>query len=309
MINQGYATLEGQGNRWRDYFITFVFFTIILTTNFIQDVLVNISYWLRGIDRKNMSTVFKWITLSDLISVIMSYTLYVLFAEVYAEDRTQYRIEERNYRMMLDSRDGSVDPFTLMIVIILCISLRICLNLVYTTLFGSFVQIIIRMGIDSFIFLCIFAIVIVISALIGTALFYDISQFRNFIEAFHHLFEAALGGFDFDIFESSNLTDPAIGKVYMSIYLLVSAILLLNFLIAIMSETYSRMKDYSIGMKMAEVIKIRPIYDDHPHYSCLVRSLHLLNVFVIAMLPFIVCCKSRRLNKIILRLEFLAFQI
>lgn len=95
----------------------------------------------------------------------------------------------------------------------------------------------------------------------------------------------------------------------MTIYLIIVAILLLNFLIAIMSETYGRLKDYSAGMKYAEVIKIRAIYEDDPYYSCLVRSLPITNLIVLFMLPFILICKSKSLNSALLRIEYLVFQL
>ncbi|CAI2358728.1 unnamed protein product [Moneuplotes crassus] len=307
-LDAAYSTLEAQGQRWRDYFISFVVFTAVFNVNFTQDVLIYLSFIIRKIDRKNLSTVFKWISVADSICVLCAYVLYVQFSTVYSKNRDIYRIEERNYRMMIDSRDGNIDPFSLMVIIIICISVRILLNLVYNTLFGSFVQIVIKMAKDSFIFLCIYTIVIVVFSLIGSAMFYDIDQFSNFLEAFVHLYESALGGFDFSIFEDGTVSEPFVGKIFIGVYLLVSAILLLNFLIAIMSDTYAALKDYSIGMKMAQVIKIRPIYEDHPQFSCMVKSLPILNFVVLVMLPFILICQSRTLNSFLLRFEFLIFQ-
>ncbi|CAI2385041.1 unnamed protein product [Moneuplotes crassus] len=307
-IEEGYATLEGEGQRWRDYYIIFILFSAVFNVNFVQDILIYISFFIRKIDRKNLSTVFKWITVADTTCIIFSYILYIEFSRVYSKDRDEYRVEERNYRMMIDSKDGNFDPFSLMIGIVCCISIRILLNLVYNTLFGSFVQIVIQMAQDSFIFLCIYTIVIIVFSLIGSALFYDLKEFKNFIEAFIHLYESALGAFDYDIFENAGETNPFIGKLFMGLYLLISAILLLNFLIAIMADTYAAFKNYSLGMKMAQVIKIRPIYDDHPQFSCLVKSLPILNFIVLIMLPFIIICRSTTLNNVILRIEFLAFQ-
>ena len=133
---------------------------------------------------------------------------------------------------------------------------------------------------DSLIFLSILFIIFVIFALIGTGLFYDLEQYSHFFNSMVHLYESALGGFDFSIYENGK-TSEAIGKLYMIIFLLATTILLLNFLIAIMSETYARLKNYSQGMKFAEVIKIRVIYEPDPVYSCLVRSLPLLNWIVL----------------------------
>jgi len=76
-----------------------------------------------------------------------------------------------------------------------------------------------------------------------------------------------------------------------------------------MSETFAKFQGYSTGMKFAEVINLRSIYVEDKYYSCLVRSIPLLNFIIILALPFILIFKSKTLNRFLLRVEFLCFQI
>jgi len=115
--------------------------------------------------------------------------LYFIFIDLHAEERLQYREEERTYRMMLDSKSSTIDSFTIMIIIVVCQCIRLMINLKYNTILGAFIQIMIRMAKDSFFFLIIFVMFILIFALTGYALFYDLEQFSTYYNSLTYLYE------------------------------------------------------------------------------------------------------------------------
>jgi hypothetical protein len=150
---------------------------------------------------------------------------------------------------------------------------------------------------------------VIVFALVGNRLFYDIQQYGTFEQSISTLYESALGGFDFSIYKESEKTTEFIGKLFMAVYLLISLIFLLNFLIAILSSSFADLEKKGVGLKMAEIIKLRILYEEHPKYCCLVNSIPLTNIIILILSPIILIAKSPKLNRIILGLEFMCFNI
>ena len=138
----------------------------------------------------------------------------------------------------------------------------------------------------------------------GNLLFTEIDQFKTLQISIQTLYEASIGGFDFSIFEDIQRIDLIYAQMYLVIYLLLATILLLNFLIAILADTYTNYINIGIALKNIEIIKLRLIYEKHPHYHCLVKGVVLLHsIPVLLMTPVIICLKSKTLNRSILFVE------
>ena len=80
--------------------------------------------------------------------------------------------------------------------------------------------------------------------------------------------------------------------------------IILNFLIAILSDTYSEYINNGSGLQSKEMIKARILYEKNDSYQWLAKTLNVLNIYVLLLAPFVVIFKSKRLNKIILHIEF-----
>ena len=78
-------------------------------------------------------------------------------------------------------------------------------------------------------------------ASVGLVLFPDVTQFKSYRNALHYLFEASLGNFDSSIFESMATKDPFYGYSFQNLFLVINLVLLLNLLIAILSNTYAEL--------------------------------------------------------------------
>jgi predicted transcriptional regulator len=71
-------------------------------------------------------------------------------------------------------------------------------------------------------------------------MFLDIPKFSNYTDAAIFMFSSSLGSFDFSVFENEvQLLDKEYGYIYLTLFLIISNITLLNFLIAILSNTYT----------------------------------------------------------------------
>ena len=153
-------------------------------------------------------------------------------------------------------------------------------------------------------FLIIYFTIMLAFSLVGYGLFYDVTDYSSLSKSFKTMFQSSLGGFDYTLFDNATYTSSTTGRIYLSIYLLVSAILLLNFLIAILNDTYVEYINNGRALQSKEIIKLRAIYEHHDHYQCLVKAPNLINFYMLFLAPFVILLKSRRLNRIILHIEY-----
>ena len=84
-------------------------------------------------------------------------------------------------------------------------------------------------------FFVIFFCLTICSAAVFTSLFHDSEPYTNFSSSVRTLFSAALATFDMEGFENNK----ALGGVLLGMYLLMANVMLLNLLIALLSNVYS----------------------------------------------------------------------
>jgi len=87
---------------------------------------------------------------------------------------------------------------------------------------------------------------------IGNILLYDSQKFSTMELGAVTLFAAGLGVFDFnDVADTGN---PTIGYIYLTFYLILMAIILLNFIIAILTDIYSDGRKIGNAIYLKQVI-------------------------------------------------------
>ena len=222
--------------------------------------------------------------------------------------RTIEKSEEKYYRMMLSTNNNTLGTNFIYNYLVFLLGWRILYQLVYFSSFGVLVQIIIKMLINSIKFLSILLILIILFTVVANVSFYDIPGYSSFYESFISMHSSALGGFDFSVFDSSSHVSYYARKLLIAAYLLITVVMLMNFLIAILSDTYSFYLTQSKSLQMKEIILLRTIYDQHPFFSCLVKAPLLLNAYVPLFL-FAVMFQAKRWNKLFLFLEHLIIVI
>ena len=139
-----------------------------------QDILITTSYVLRGIIIKAFSINFLLITFVDAIQSATIIALIIRFLTEYQQAGEDYRDVEKNYQIMLATKEGSFNARVMLIIIISALFYRIILQLVYFKSLGAFIQLTIKMAKDTIKFLLIFLIFIIAFTLFGYALFYDL---------------------------------------------------------------------------------------------------------------------------------------
>lgn len=271
---------------------------------FISDAMIFLSFIVRKISIKALSTNLVYAFLFDTVQAALAIYLIVKYAGSYSIDRTLSRGEEKYYRMFLATEDGGLHPKTIFVYLVIIMIYRMLFQMVYFENFGALVMIIVKMVDKSFRFLVISTLFLLGFSLIGNTLFNDLTEFRNFWISLNTMYQSALGGFDFSIFAASSVTAEVYGRIFLAIYLLGFMILILNFLIAILSETFAYYITTANALKLKEIIKLRAIYEEHEHYHCLVKAPILVNFYMVFMAPLVVIFKSRKLNNIMLHVEF-----
>jgi hypothetical protein len=95
----------------------------------------------------------------------------------------------------------------------------------------------------------------------GRLLFTAIYEFKTDSRTYATLFAASLGDFDLGIFKNEDLFVPErYGIIYMMLYLVISNIILLNFIIAVLSGVYDEVKDKGWLIYLTEIVKVRNMY-------------------------------------------------
>ena len=116
---------------------------------------------------------------------------------------------------------------------------------------------ILQMFVDILKFLVIFGISFLVFTSVGMIMFRTLDEFKNIQNASIYLFSSSLGGFDFTVMENLTTIKPIYGYIYITVFLLVMMITLLNFVIALMSDTYAILSAIRDGIFLQEIIVLR----------------------------------------------------
>ena len=134
--------------------------------------------------------------------------------------------------------DFNLIPFLAAIVFFMWA--RFILMLQLTKTFGPMLRIIINMFADVFKFLFIWTVILFCMASVSSLLFGELDEYANFKHTIFIMFGTGLGEYDLEVFESLSL-GPIVGEVYIVLAVIINCIVLLNFIIAILADTYSKL--------------------------------------------------------------------
>jgi len=134
---------------------------LFLSNYLCYDILVLISFKLRNIPTRALSSTFKPSFALNLIAAILAITSFIKCYSEYADPGSVSRPEEKYFRAMVETRDGSYDINAITGFFILYIMIRVMLQLMYNSVFGTLIQLMFKMVKDSIAFLIVFFMLIV----------------------------------------------------------------------------------------------------------------------------------------------------
>ena len=98
------------------------------------------------------------------------------------------------------------------------------------------------------------------------------------------------------------------GQVYILLCVIINCIVLMNFIIAILADTYGKLSAQSLGIYYDGIIARIPVYEDDSRYGGLIVGCPPFNVLALFMLPFYCFSKSEeRLKRVNHRFTQLLF--
>ena len=129
------------------------------------------------------------------------------------------------------------------------VSLRVILSLAkYVYVFGAMMK-------DLFKYFIILMVTLVMFVGVFTILFQEIEAYNNFEDTLINLTGHMLGGPDFD--SVSSYSNTTLGNLYYFIFFAIMAIVLLNFIVALLDETNQRYAEKNEVILFKYIIEFR----------------------------------------------------
>lgn len=146
-------------------------------------------------------------------------------------------------------------------------------------------------------FLIIFACWLICSSAIFTAIYYDsgssLDSYKSFAVTVTTLFSAALAVYD----DNFTILEP-LGSILLSIYVVISAVMLINLLIALLTEAFSAISKQADSRHRAILINYRHRWAWNDYHSYLIFAPPPLNVLSFFILPFGLFLSEKHLTRI-----------
>ena len=212
-----------------------------------------------------------------------------------------------------------------LVLIFVCVvfvsGLRIFSQLKVNATFGPLLTMIWLMLKSMFTFLVLYILNLLIFAIISTILMFPSpnKKYSSVGNSAITLFEASLGTFDFDELDRGHvgfIDTFYLTEIYFTLFLLINLILLMNLLIAILSNIYSYYETKSSALYNIQIIRLQTNYQNDEYYGCLICSPNPFSIFIniIPLILFILINGKkdkkkilRIINNIFLHLEYFLF--
>lgn len=153
-------------------------------------------------------------------------------------------------------------------------------------------------------------LIIILFGCIGQIIFFELKDFKGAspVAGLTYLVQAALGGWDMDIFllkrkyscaEGSTTDcfyrergefDKNTGRVFMASFLILNMVVIINLVIAILATTYNEFSTYERGLYYDTLIQALPINKNHKHFGFMVCAPSVLSFFILLISPLMYFC-------------------
>ena len=144
-IETNYALLNSYGETWVYRFKWIIVFNTYAISWLIQDLMVVLTYVIRGISLKLLSPNFMLLITANLVHFIIAINFIYVYFTHYNIDRTLTRPEEKYYKMMMSTFNDTVGSYTIINFLVFYLGGRMMYQFVYFETFGVLVQIVIKM--------------------------------------------------------------------------------------------------------------------------------------------------------------------
>jgi hypothetical protein len=196
-----------------------------------------------------------------------------------------------------------------MTVNIVCLVYKVIEYLQFTESIGPLVKIVGKMFSDYTNFFILYTIMVFMFTIVGNLNFIlDQSQFSTFLDSCLFVLDASIGNYDFTIFQNE-IKDKVwlvyFGNIYTMIIVISFNILILNLIIAILSNTYNMFDHRSKGLYLSKILNARDELQFNLHYGSILLTMTPLNVVVLPFIPYALFFQpSVKLNNLLMFAQY-----
>ena len=197
--------------------------------------------------------------------------------------------------LLYQLNEGSFPIDLLLAAAAFCFWVRLILMLKLTSTFGPLITIMTMMFKDLTIFFVLFSIELIAFSCIGLLSFGALPEYRDITSTLIMMLETSMGAWDLTIYDS--VTPPekrALGKVFHLFVMCVNMLLLLNLIIAIMTDTYAYYNSLRRGLFSRNIIEAVPSYQNDKRYGALISAFPPFNLISMLFLPLMLVLKEDR---------------
>jgi len=161
-------------------------------------------------------------------------------------------------------------------------------------------------------FLIIYIVLVILFCIVGN--FNFLFSCTDFASPFHSLItiiDASMGNYDFEIFDQIEDTKLRnFGKAYLMLSVVIFTILILNLIIAILSNTYNIFDPKSNGLYLSKILSTRDELQHDENYSAFITALSPLNLIILPLVPIFALMKPNpKLNGLVMKLQYLLLML
>ena len=165
--------------------------------------------------------------------------------------------------------------------------------LILTNTFGPLITITINMLRDLFIFFILFMIELTAFSCVGILSFGNLQDYNNVSVTLVMFFQSALGDWDLSIYDDAGSDAKKwYGIIFHIFVIAVNMLLLVNLVIAIMSDTYRYFAEIKLGLFSQGIIEAIPSYRNNKRFGALISATPPFNLLTMFCLPIMLCIKD-----------------
>lgn len=191
--------------------------------------------------------------------------------------------------LMNDIREDETTNIANQIACVSCLGwIRLLVSLQITKTFGPRIMTIISMAKDIGRFFIIFITQMFAFSIIASMVFYSVPEYDSIYHSFLAMFNTTFGNFDFTIFNAYPMDSfmHFFGHGFLMFFIVTNLILLLNMVIAMMSDTYNTMNETLIGIYYHRVLLMMPSFHMDETYGGLGAASSPMNILSLPFIPF-----------------------
>jgi hypothetical protein len=158
-------------------------------------------------------------------------------------------------------------------------------------------------------FFILYVILVIMFAIIGNVNFVQVMrEYEGMFESCLTVLDASIGNYKFAQFDNLKSELQTFGDLFTAGIVITFNILILNLIIAILSNTYNQFDTKSTGLYLSKILNARDDMTADENYGAFLLTMSPLNVVTLPFVPFALFKKPDvKLNSFITLLQYMIF--